>query len=102
MAKARPSYKLPSRNDKFTKKLVPNEYERVKKSVELAINSADFLALSSDGWTDISCNRLINFIVHTPTPYLFSSINATADIHSGQHIADLMSIEIEKLGYFLN
>lgn len=100
--KLRPSYKLPSRNEKFAKKLVPAEFERVQKAVEVATNQTDFLALSSDGWTDVSRSRLINIIVHTPKPYLFSSIDATAYVHSGQFIADLLSLEIEKLGKFLN
>lgn len=81
---------------------MPAEFERIKQSVELATSSADFLSLSSDGWTDISRNRLINVIVHTPTPYLFSTIDATQDSHTGQYICELLSAEIEKLGKKLN
>jgi hypothetical protein len=100
MDKARPSYKLPARNEKFAKKLIPAEFERVKQAVDKATNQSDFLALTSDGWTDVARNRLINVIVHTPKPYLFSSIDATAEVHSGQFIAELLSAEIEKLGRF--
>lgn len=98
MAKVRPSYKLPNRSKKFSNELIPNEFDRVQKAVELATSKADFLALSSDGWTDVSRNRLINIIVHTPKTYLFSSINATEEIHTGQYIFNILSIEIEKLG----
>jgi hypothetical protein len=81
--------------------LVPAEYERVQNAVQNATNSSDFLALSSDGWSDVSRNRLINVIVHTPTPFLFSTIDATLDEHTGEYICDLLGVEIEKLGKFL-
>lgn len=97
----RPSYKLPSRNGNYPKKLIPAEYDRVKSAVEKATNSADFLALSSDGWSDISGNRLINVIVLTPTPYLHSTIDATLEAHTGEYISDLLAIEVEKLGKIL-
>ena len=51
--KLRPSYKLPSRNEKFVNKLIPAEFERVHKAVEATTNGSDFLALSSDEWTDV-------------------------------------------------
>jgi len=69
IGKLRPSYK--------PKVLVPAEFDRVQKSVETAMNSADFLAVTSDGWTDVKGSRLINVLVHTPKPYLFSTIDAT-------------------------
>lgn len=98
IAKLRPAYKLPARNEKFSKVLVPAEFARVQKLVEDATNKADFLSLSSDGWKDVSRNKLINVIVHTPKPYLYSTIDVTQDSLTGQFICDLLSAEIEKLG----
>jgi len=100
MDKLRPSYKLPSRNSKFSKTLIPAEYERVQKAVEKATSEADFLSMSSDGWTDIKGSRLINVIAHTPKPFLFNSIDATQDIHDAPFICQTLSAEIEKLGKF--
>ena len=81
--------------------LVPAEFKRVKETVENATNSADFLAVTSDGWTDITGSRLINVLVHTPKPYLFTTIDATKDSHTGRFICDKLSTEIEKLCKFV-
>jgi hypothetical protein len=80
---------------------VPAEHERVQKAVEKATNEADFLSVSSDGWTDINGKRLINVIAHTPKPYLFNSIDATQDSHDAPFICQTLSAEIEKLSKFL-
>jgi hypothetical protein len=71
--------------------LIPKEYARVKESVEDAMNSSDFLSISSDGWTDINNTPIINVIVHNPKPYLYNSIDSTGDSHSGQYICDKIS-----------
>lgn len=94
----RPSYKLPSRNFKFSKVLVPAEFDRVQRMVEKAVNEADFLSLSSDGWSDIKGNRLINAIVHTPKSFLYNSIDATQDSHDANFICQILSKKIDKLG----
>jgi len=101
IAMLRPSYKLPSRNSKFSNVLVPAEFDRVRKAVETATNSADYLAISSDGWTDVKGNRLINILVHTPKPYLFNTVNATEDSHDAPFIRDTLKTEIDKLGKHL-
>lgn len=79
---------------------MPAEFDRVQKTVEKATNKADFLSVSSDGWTDVNGRRLINIIAHTPKPYLFNSIDATQDSHGAPFICQTLSVEIEKLGKF--
>lgn len=96
--KLRPSYKLPARNGKYSKALVPAEFKRVQEAVKEATDSADFLSITSDGWSDVSGNRLINVLVHTPKPYLFSTIDATLTAHTGEYICNILSIQIEALG----
>jgi hypothetical protein len=100
--KLRPSYKLPSRNSKFSKVLVLDEFKRVQEAVEKASYSTDFLAISSDGWSDVTGNRLINVLVHTLKPYLFNTIDATKEVHEGQFICNILKTEIEKLGKSIN
>jgi lysyl-tRNA synthetase class I len=73
------------------KVLIPAEYVRVKKSVDDALKSSDFLSISSDGWTDVNDTPIINFIIHSPKPYLFSSVDTTGEAHSGQYICDKIS-----------
>uniref|UniRef100_A0A915DWF6 Uncharacterized protein n=1 Tax=Ditylenchus dipsaci TaxID=166011 RepID=A0A915DWF6_9BILA len=52
--KMRPSYKIPSRMYTFPKVLIPAEFERVKSNLKQTTGKADFLALSSDGLSDIN------------------------------------------------
>lgn len=81
--------------------------------MENATSKVDFLAISSDGWTDINGASIINVIVHTPKPFHFNSINASGESHTGEYIAGIirsiwfvihlliigiLSKEIEKLG----
>jgi len=99
-SKMRPLYKLPARNEKFAKVLVPAEFKRVEEIVGKATNNADFLSLSSDGWKDVSRNKLINVIVHTPKPFLYSTIDVTQDSCTGELIKELLSAEIEKIGNY--
>jgi hypothetical protein len=95
--KLRPSYNLPSRFQ-FSTGFLSSEYQRVESMVEKATNKADFLALTSDGWTDVSSNRLVNVVVHTPKPYLFATIDASMEEHTGAYICTLLAEKIEKLG----
>lgn len=92
----RPTYKAPSRKQFIN--LLNAEYERVKLTVEEAINKSDFIALSADGWTDISRNRLINVIVHVPKPMLYATVDATLERHTAEHIRDIISEQIDKIG----
>jgi len=89
--KLRPSYKLPTEKHTMPKVLIPAEYVRVKKSVDDALKSSDFLSISSDGWTDVNDTPIINFIIHAPKPYLFSSIDTTGKAHSGDYICEKIS-----------
>ena len=87
----RPSYKLPSRPNNFAKILVPNEFKRVEQLVQNATNSADFVSISSDGWTDVNDNKIVNILVHTPKSYLYESIDTLDEPHTGEYIAKTIS-----------
>ena len=95
--KIRLEYNVPTRQ-KLASVLVPAEYDKMRKKVEDVVNKQDFEALSTDGWTDNQQNNIINFIVHTPKPYLWESINATNETKTSIYIAETIKIEIEKIG----
>jgi hypothetical protein len=94
--KIRPSFKPPSRRQFMN--LLELEYQNAKSAVDVAINYADFIALTSDGWTDVSSNRLINIIVHLPRPCFYSTIESTMEAHTGKHICKLIAEQIESIG----
>lgn len=64
------------------------------------MNEADFVSISSDGWTDVKGSRIINVIAHTSKPFLFNSINATQEAHDAPFICRSLKTEIDKLGKF--
>ena len=95
----RPAYKPPSRVT--FPKCVDKEYLRIRQLVDDSIAEADAVAISSginflgilvkyqynlikiDGWSDVNNNKLINFVVHTPTPFHFDSIDTGANENNG-------------------
>uniref|UniRef100_A0A915ETY4 DUF659 domain-containing protein n=1 Tax=Ditylenchus dipsaci TaxID=166011 RepID=A0A915ETY4_9BILA len=54
--------------------------------------------VSSDGWSDINTNKIINVVVHTPKPYLYNSIDTKEEVHDGKYIAKILAEEIEAVG----
>ena len=110
----RPAYKPPSR---FTfPKYVDKEYLRIRQLVDDSIEKADAVSISSginflgilvkcqyklikiDGWSDVNNNKLIHFVVHTPTPFHFDSIDTGAKENKGQLIKNEFAKQIEKIG----
>jgi hypothetical protein len=94
--KLRPAYKSPTTRQFAT--LLSREYEQSKLTVTDVINNADFVSLTSDGWTDVSRNRLINVIAHTPDPLFYDTIDATMESHTGDLICELLASRIEIIG----
>lgn len=88
--KMRPAYKIPSRDYKYPKVLIPKEFERVETMVSEAISTADYFSISSDGWDDTNSNNIINAVAHTPKPYLVKSIDATRETKTGEYIAGII------------
>uniref|UniRef100_A0A915E8D0 DUF659 domain-containing protein n=1 Tax=Ditylenchus dipsaci TaxID=166011 RepID=A0A915E8D0_9BILA len=64
------------------------------------MDKADFLSISSDGWTDVNSSKIINVVVHCPKPFLLNSIDATKNRTQviGEYIAKLLAEEINAVG----
>lgn len=58
----RPEYKLPSRKWISTD-VLDNIHENVQCNIQRFISDSMFLTLSGDGWTNVSKNSMLNFIV---------------------------------------
>lgn len=78
-----PAYKLPSRRS-ISENLVPELYSEVKQAVDDEIKNSSYVSLSFDGWTDNRQRSITNAIVHTPTPFLFESIDDGTNAHTGK------------------
>lgn len=77
-----PQYKLPTRKA-VSQKWIPMKYKEVETMVNEAIEQADFVAITSDGWTDNRQRAIINTVVHTPIPYLYRSDDTLDNEHTG-------------------
>lgn len=93
----RPAYNLPS-SYAFSSFLLDNEYIRIKELVENKINESISLSLLSDGWTNIKGEGVINFIICTPRPVFYKSINPGTERETGQFICDKLSEIVEEIG----
>lgn len=58
-----PRYDLPSRVH-FSEKVITKLYEEIKAEVESELKSAEFVALTSDGWTSRSTERYVTVTPH--------------------------------------
>lgn len=92
-----PSFEIPSRHD-ISKPLLDDCYNSVKDRVDLKLNSSKTVGLQCDAWTNINAECIINFIVTTPQPVLFKSLETEEKSHTGENIAIWMSEVIEAIG----
>lgn len=82
MKTLQPQFKLPTRKA-VAKKWIPMKYKEVEAMVKESIDQAEFVAISSDGWTDNRQRAIINTVVHTPTPFLYRSDDTLNNEHTG-------------------
>jgi len=94
----RPAYSLPSRGYTLTKKLIPEAYDDLQSDIKKAISNAKYVSISTDSWTDVSGNNIMNFVVHTPKPYLYKFVDVSAESESGEFIYERLCEVIEEIG----
>lgn len=82
----RPSYSLPTRKHTVPKKLIPAAYSKLQEDIKKAISDANYVSISTDSWTDVSGNSIMNFVVHTPKPFLYKFVDVSDDRESGEFI----------------
>ena len=80
------------------KKLIPHEYETLATYVNKRIEEANFVSISTDSWTDINGKNIMNFIVHTPKPFLYSFEDISTESETGELVADHLIKIIEEIG----
>lgn len=88
----RPSYAPPSRFE-GSNSLLNNEYKRVKEMVDSKVAKASSLCLQVDTWTNVKSEAVMNFLLSTPEPVYFDSIDVGTNHENSQFIHD----EIKKI-----
>lgn len=93
----RPDLNLPSLKTFKTK--VDEEYNLCREAVNKKILQADYVALSTDGFTDISNLKQININVHAEANlFLVKTMDATVESHTMKYICDEIAKLVTKIG----
>ncbi|XP_072564792.1 uncharacterized protein [Paramormyrops kingsleyae] len=93
----RPAYIPPTRHALSTH-LLDEEFSRVQAKVKQTIDQADCISVISDGWSNIRGQGIINYIITTPQPEFYKSVDTKENRHTGQYIADELKVIINDLG----
>lgn len=93
----RPSYKLPSRHELSTT-LLDKEYEEVSQFVNEEIRKADFVTVITDGWSNVRNEGIVSYIVTTPTPIFYKSIETMENRHTALYISEELVKVINEIG----
>ena len=95
--KINPEYHPPSRKVLSTS-LLEKEYKQISSNIKKQINDANYICLTSDGWTNIHQESIINFMVTTSQPIFWKALEIKESSHTGEYIACQFEIVIEEIG----
>lgn len=92
----RPSYNPPSRYI-LSGRLLDAEYELAKTDVQDTVMKATCLTVLTDGWTNIRGESIVNFVVTTPKPVFYKSVDTGTNRHTAAYISSEISNVIDSL-----
>lgn len=93
----RPSYLLPGRYA-ISHGLLDAEYARVLESMHNHLASVDSVGLMCDGWSSIKNQSIVNFVLTTPQPVFYKSLETGVERHTAEYMAQIMVDVIEEVG----
>ncbi|GBB95101.1 hypothetical protein RclHR1_24790001 [Rhizophagus clarus] len=96
--KLRPCFKLPSRKTLSTT-LLDKVYDSTKNEVNNLINSANYICLISDGWSNMMQEHWTNYLITTPRPVFFSAHQTGEIKQTGENIAADLDEVISKIDH---
>ena len=100
---ARPQAKLPNRKqlaDDSPGGLLEECYEEVKSEVDSLLSKHDqFISITSDAWSNIANEAVVNYMAVSPTKSLFlESVNTEEQGHDAEWLSQDMSRVIDRIG----
>lgn len=93
----RPKFQIPSPYA-LSAPLLNVEYKHVMNSIKQKINNASCLALLTDGWTNITGDGIINFIITKPEPVFYKSIVPGTNQETAEFIKDQIASVLNEIG----
>lgn len=97
LRKINPEYHPPSRKLLSTT-LLEKEYKQVSTNIKKQIKNSNYICLTSDGWTNIHQQPIINFMITTPQPIFWKALESKENSHTGEYIAEQFDIVIKEIG----
>ncbi|XP_023319349.1 uncharacterized protein LOC106654530 [Trichogramma pretiosum] len=94
--KLRPTFKPPKRAE-LSDTLLEKIYQEVKGKVKAKIDAATTLTVQSDSYTNINKEGIINFVVNTPEPVFYKSVETKAESQTAQHLTDQICSVVEEI-----
>ena len=94
--KINPEYHPPSRKSLSTT-LLEKEYKQVSADMKQQIKNSNYICLTSDGWTNIHQQPIINFMITTPQPIFWKALESKENSHTGEYIAEQFDIVIKEI-----
>jgi hypothetical protein len=91
----RPSYNLPSRK-KISTDVLDQVHEEINNEIENFVTEAKFLTLSGDGWTNVSKQSMVSFILTNEKRQ--SQIWKIENFSNVHHTGDIMFEAYKKVG----
>lgn len=92
----RPAWKMPSRYH-LSGPLLEYWNDEIDKQNNDLISKSVGTVLMSDGWSDISNDNHIQFLLATPTPVFLKSVHSQTESHTGEYIFDISKSVIDEL-----
>lgn len=94
-----PEYCPPSRK-KLSTNLLEKEYKKVSEDIKKLVKNANYICITSDGWTNIHQESIINFMITTPKPIFWKALETKENSHTGEYIAQQFNDVIEEIGIY--
>ena len=93
----RPTYDIPTRY-MLSNDLLNKTYESVKKDVEEKIASSNTVTIQLDTWSNIRNEGIVNFIINTPEPVFYKSVETKTESQNAEFYLEEVSLVIDELG----
>lgn len=82
----------------MSNKFLNKVYEGTRERVVYKINHASSLALQCDAWSNIKGEGIINFIINTPEPTFYKTLETSVNSQTGEYLQKEISQIIDQVG----
>jgi len=96
-AKACILFKLPTRQNLSTT-FLDQEFKDIRTVTNHLLNEIQYFCLTTDGWSNINKDPIINYMITTPKPIFYKSIPTKEERHSAENIAQGIKLTMEQAG----